>query len=389
VRVLPLSDEGEGFRPLDQTLTLFALGVGGLLACQGEGAVRIETDALRITIQGKGASIKLEHKDDAFALAELLPLIGPPYWPSEFGKSGFSMSLIRQNERVIVRLAGEARWQKGLFLLLDVQVSAAGVILVEAQLENRGPEPLCKRLRFSLNRPDEEGLFALALPQGIVESALPDYPTVRDDAPLDPSAYAEPWLAWQRGGAVAGVAWDEHIARVDAPWRTSLTTREVEIAAGGRSEPVRLMLYGGDGDWHCVRRAALRWSAGTVRATTRPSHPPYGVEADPGVVLTLDNEVALQVVADAASVLPERGQVCVETSAGLRAAPSLLAIEELKRGEPLRRSIRLQMGPPGAYGGHLHLDLGLREHTAPFHVLRLGKPSPVEVYSGQREGQEV
>ena len=398
VYTLPVRITAEGISPVNETLTLLAIGAGGLVTHQQGNTARIETDALRITAQGKGGAIKVEHKAAELTLTELSPLLGPPYWPSEFQAQEFALSLEQRAGRVIARLVGEAKRAKGLALVLELAVSAAGLLTLDAHLENRTAQDQQRRLRLSMKKPDEEGSIALPLCGGLVQSHTAAYPVVENDAPRDPRNYDEPWMAWQRRDTQTTVAWNDMLGRIDLGWRLSLVSEELDVPAGGRSAIMRLMIHGtrgaGADAWQQGREAVLSWLGSSLPwdaegGPSLPIRPPQWVTAKPQAMVTLDDEAAIEVLAESASVRSTDGVVQVTANEGMQVAETELSLKGLCRAQPWRRSLGVQVGQPGAYGGALHLHLTQGSHRAPFHILRLGTRAPVAVRAEERAGHTV
>jgi len=210
--------------------------------------------------------------------------------------------------------------------------------------------------------------------------------------PRDPGSYAEPWLAWQRGSAVAGLAWDASAARIEQGRGPALTTVELSAPPGGRSREVRLAFYAGDGDWRDVRRAALRWAG--IRKPERDKasvRPPILARLEPSVLVTTSNRVEAHLVVDTASVRPASGRVTVVTDSGVSVEPQSVPVMNLVRGKAIERGLSLTLPEDvlGVFDGKVRLTLPLDEVVQPFHLARLGSPAPVTVQRGERSGQEI
>jgi len=226
----------------------------------------------------------------------------------------------------------------------------------------------------------------------VVRGPASDHPMAWDHTPEDVAAYCEPWLAWEHDGAVAGLAWDASIARIENHWHIAFLTRELSVCPGERSSPACLALYVGDGDWRDVRRMALRWAgvrqsqkkAPTVRRSTV-------ARVEPGVLATTSDEAKGRLVVDTISRRPVNGQVSLEVGRGLSVEPRTTPVSDLVRGQAIERDLRFALPKDrlGVFSGRVRLELALDREVRPFHVLRLGTQAPVAVRQGQRSGQEI
>ena len=384
--------QGDELKPLNEKVTIFSLGVGGLLVQRQAKSVRLETDALRVTIERSGGAIKVEHRDTRFTIATLNPRLGPPYHPSEFEKKDFELAIEERAGRAIVHLTGEAKHYEGLYLHQEFALSPTGLGTLRYYLENRGSTLYARHAVLEVRGPNDEGRMALALSSGIVHSSLLDYPRAWEDMPRDPAAYAEPWIAWERRGAVAGIAWDRSTTRGGDHWRSSWISKELSVAPGERSEEIGFALYAGSGGWHDVREAALRWIGSWQPGEAQPIvRPPALARLEPGVLATTSDRVSGRLVVDSVSNRATSGQVSLITEAGLSADMDTLPLTDLKRGQACEHLVQFSLPKdvPGVFRGEVRLSLPLSETTRPFQVLRLGTDAPVRVVEDARSGQPV
>ena len=115
---------------------------GGLLAQNAGKGVRLETDALRIAIGAKGAGITVRHKDSDYKVLEVTPCTGPPFRPSIFAESEFSIKLRQEGARTIVEMAGAEGKERGLVLRQRVAISPTGLIALSYRMEATGRDAL-------------------------------------------------------------------------------------------------------------------------------------------------------------------------------------------------------------------------------------------------------
>ena len=377
--------DGVGCKPVHESLTLFSLGSGRVLAHREGDDVRLETDALRLTA-GTHDRLTVEHKASRLTLASW-PQVGPPYFPSDFEKTAFAVEIEEHDGRAMVSMAGKARYHEGLYLCHEISLSAAGPIAMRYWLENRGYGAHRVRFRLNVGTPDRpRELLTLPLKMGTVQSPGSLYPNAWEDAPPDPADYAEPWMAWEHEGLVGGLAWDSSVARISGMNQYVLDSRELEIGPGQRSREICFALTMGEGDWRHVRQETLRWAGlagggpGSPSAAL-PVRPPVLARLEPAVVATISNEASARLVVDSASSRAESGQVVLVTDEALLAEPAAVRVTDLRRGRPLERTVRFSLPEDvlGVLGGEVQMSLPTSNTSRPFHVLRLGTPGAVMI----------
>jgi len=392
---LPLRATAEGedkLKPLAEVLAVFSLGAGGLLAQRQGNAIRLETEALLVTVEAREGTISVEDKARHLRLVSVRPALGRPYWPSDFRKVDYDLSLEMRDGRAVVHMAAEPRGYPGLLLHGEFALSSTGLGIIRYYLENRGSVPYTRRLRLGVGSSDRgRERTTIPLKDGPVQSVAADYPAAWQDAPLEPDAYAEPWFAWERDGLVAAVAWDQATTRVNTQFWTALDGGDIAVAPGQRSGEMRFALYAGRGDWRRAREAALRWAGIPIEGDAPAVRPPALARVEPVVLLTVADEADARLVVDTLSYRATSGRASLCTEGGLEAEPASVPVKDLLRGRPLERSVHLVLpkGTLGVYKGQARLELPLCTETRPFAIARLGTGAPVTVTEGELSGQPV
>lgn len=402
-----LFQDGTRQRTLTSQLTVFSLGIGGLLVEAAQESVRLETDTLRIVCDSRDGLVSFEDKVSGITMLRLSATVGPPYWPSEFQNSRFRLEHARIGCRDVVRMLGESRLRPGLCLWLELSLSASGVGTLNYGLENRTAAVYLGRVRLWVQCSDRQReTMTIPLATGLVRAAASTYPIAWDDAPRDTSQYREPWVAWERAGTVAGIIWGEAVARIEYQWRVmTVDTREWEVAPGQRSTKATCAVFCGPGDWCAVRAVALRWreplsplasgqrtrAVATAPAQQTETRQAASARVEPQVLVTTQDQVTIPLVIDTASSRPSNGQVTLDSVDGLALEPPCLPVSSLLRGQEVRQrvTIRLPHGGLGVFRGEAHLTLPLSETATPFAIARLGTQAPVRVDRAAQQGHEV
>jgi len=380
----------EGVPPLAETLTLFSLAAGGLLANQTAQSARLETDALRITVDAAENALRIADIAANRVLLEAESEIGLPFFPPEFAPG--TLTLVERAGRATVRLEAAAKRRPGLTLCQEFTLSPTGLGSLTCYLENRGREVQDARLMLMLGAmPLERHQITLPLTMGLVHSDIGRYPHGWQDAPGDPQAYAEPWLALESEGTVMGAAWDGPIERLDFGRRVDLNMSAQTLGPGQRSQPVRLGLYAQRGDWRAARRVLLAWAGKPTPAEGPTPRPPVLARLEPSVLVTVEDQEHARLVVDSVSRRAENGRVELQAEGGLVAQPNTVQVARLQREQAVVQDIALQLpqGRLGVYQGQARLTTELSEEVRPFHVVRAGTPAPVQVAPAERQEQPV
>ena len=194
-------------------------------------------------------------------LANLGPAMGPPYSSTEMHRREFSVAVEQVGSRAVVQLAAESKAQPGLVLRERVTVAPTGLVEASGWLENHGEQTREAAVRLMVGRGDTDLLqMAVPLPDGIVVANAPWWPRMNGDISRDPAAYAEPWQIWQGLGIAAGVAWGAGVQQLRTEWRITAAGAVQTLAAGERSQPLAVALYGQPGDWQDVRPRLCAWA---------------------------------------------------------------------------------------------------------------------------------
>ncbi|MBN1402703.1 MAG: GNAT family N-acetyltransferase, partial [Anaerolineae bacterium] len=135
-----VADSEGQLKPLGETIPVFSLGVGGLLAHHAGKSVRVESDELRVTVQSEDGVIKVEHKDSRLTVATLQPYLGPPYYFAGSDKVAYDLKVEQRAARVWVQMGAEAKHYPGLYLHGELELSSGGIASLRYTLRNRGTQ---------------------------------------------------------------------------------------------------------------------------------------------------------------------------------------------------------------------------------------------------------
>lgn len=380
-------------QPVNETLTLFAVGVGGLVAQQAGKRARVETDALRVTVEAQEGVATVTWKDSGETLTRFGHMMGPPYWPSVFRETEMEVALTQRGSRAIVHTWGESSADKGLIMHRELAVAPNSALTVRAWLENRGSRTYTRRCRLGF-QPWDRGKLRSAVPLqgGIVCEPTAVYPQVRRDLPSEPEAYDEPWWALEHDGVVLGLAWGEGVARLNVGWWMDVDSREMTVEPGQRGETMELALFAGRGDWRAAREMALRWRGLWNPQATTPKERLAGMaRLEPQALTTVSDHVAARLVVDSVSYRALDGQAVIAAPTGVLVEPRVVPVQGIKRGVRMEQEVRFTLPAvtSGVWSGQAQLELPVLGGAQPYRLVRLGSEQPVVVTMEERQGQTI
>ena len=385
--------EGGRWKAVQETWTIFAVGLGGIVGAQIGKDLRLETATLRLMVEAHQGRARLFWKDSGEDLISASQTVGPPYWPTVFRDVEASLALEKREGRAVAHTWAESPKDAGLVAHREITLSPDGLVVMRMWLENRGSQTYRRHCQMSLRLRDKDGLWnAFPLQGGILFEPAPVYPGEGRDLPSSPSAYDEPWLSFERDGLALGLAWGEDLERIRLGWTFDVLSREVCLGPGERKEAMRLALWAGPGGWREAREMALRWR-GLWNPTAPVPRTRLAAEArfEPEVMTTVHNALTARLVVDSASQRAMDGQVTLEAPCELACEPTSLAIQGLKRGAPVEREVQVHLPdvPYGAWSGQTRLELPILGGVKPFHIIRFGTARGVAIREERRCGQPV
>ena len=382
--------EAEGSEALDQSVALYSVGAGGLLARREGDEIRLESDAFQAQVAAREGTVTLTRRGEHKPLLSLSPRVGAPFYPSAFERRDFDLSLAMSGPRAVVHMVAEAADAPGLYLHGELSFSANGLSDLAYWLENRSDVPCERTVRAAMRRDTEGDMVVLPLELGLVRAPISEFPVGRSDGSYTAGDFAEPWFGcqWERGSM--GVAWGATTRSVRFDYHITLDGPAAELAPGGRSEPLRVAVLGGDGDWRPLRAALLRWAGRPVGAAP-VERPKQWVSLGSAVSRTLDDTLTLPLTASSASLQPQRGGAEIVCDDGLTVEPGEIVVKDLIRGRSVTQPVTLLLpaGRPGVWHGQARLDLSSVSTATPFTVVRPGVAGPVAVAPGRMADQEI
>lgn len=373
-----------------QTLPILVRSVGNVAALlhQPDATRRelyIENDFFAFGCRQRGGQLWLSNHAGQDYHINLHETVGPPYAPSEFDQRDYDLSLHQEGGQVQATFTVVSSRFPGLKLGREVIVSASPVVEMRHWLHNEGGLTHVCKIQTTLHLIDTFDTAAqAALPRSdrLVTTHSSIMPEVEGDFPKRPEEVAEQWGAYAMGGQVHGVVWGADITEHEwRPWYFDLDSAECTLTPQSRVDLSPLYLYCGPGDWRAVRRIWQQRNGQTDRAqldnrTMPTSTAPQQVVLTPNPVLTLTEEVTVQLAADNVRQQPVSGRIIVTPPTGWAVEPGELTVDDLKQGNTLAATLRLtadhaQIGP---VVGQMQLQTDGFDLTQPFTILRLGDP---------------
>jgi ribosomal protein S18 acetylase RimI-like enzyme len=343
----------------------------------------VENDFFALGGRQRGGEMWLSNHAGQEYHINLQESLGPPYTPSEFDQRNYELSLRQEGGRVQASFSIASTRFPGLRLGRAVIVTASPVVEVRHWLENEGSLTHVCKIQTTLHLPESFATHAqAALPHRdrLVTTLTSIMPEAEGDFPKRPTDLAEQWGAFTMQGQAHGVIWDADITEHEwRPWYFDLDSAECTVPPHTRVDLSSIQLYCGPGDWQAVRRIWQQRNGQTEQAHLDYLAMPKGagpqqVVLTPNPVLTLGEEVTVQLQADNMRQQPVNGQLRVTPPPGWASEPTELTVDDLRQGKPLTATLQLsgQNAPVGPAVGQITLQTTGYDVVQPFTILRLG-----------------
>jgi RimJ/RimL family protein N-acetyltransferase len=396
-----LDVNGDQVRTRPERVPLFSLPPGGVVSdVGGDGEqdqyIVAENEFFQLRCRSRGGRCAVWNKVVRRAMSSIREELGPPFVPSELWEKPYDLSLERGAGLVKAVLHAQSRNFPGLTLSKELTMSASPLLTLRYRLVNEGAQAHTVKLNPRIWFGEREAArITLPRAERLVHERAGLFPSAHGDMPEKPEGLAERWLAWRVDDFVVGLTWDETVEEHKWGWSDLRLNRPaLTLEPGDMVEIAPLYLYAGPGDWPDVRRAWKRLAGQPAREQHPLPRPGRKLEFgfDPAPVLTLNGQTQAALRVDNVRELPVDGRLIVEPPQGWRAEPAEFALQELKHGQPLEATVRLQATGDkiGAFNGQLRLESSRFDASEPFTLIRLGdEAAPVRVDETTQDGQQL
>jgi hypothetical protein len=367
-------------------LAVFALPLGGVLGGIVDGALRIEHEAMRLTVASEGAALTISDPATGRRLLEHHGYAAPPARPSEFRRGHFELSLTRTADTVVAEAAMASSTYPGLVLRKHITVTAGGVVRLEYELENRAREARCLRLRHVISGDEARAIVTLPLAAGIGRDSWSVFPGPMEEAFARAAAFAEGWAAIEAPEATSGVLWADDVERISWP---AVEPCLYDCPPQTRVRPAPLYLSVEQGDWRRVRQ---RWQrlVGSGAVAAVEAREPLSARIEPPVAVAVDDSASVRLWVEYLAMRSVTGRVALDLPAGWQADTADFITGPVDWQQPFVHEVRLTASlPPGAAVAQIAVRSDDQTVDFPMPLLRLGDGSPVEVRASAVDGQHV
>ncbi len=372
---------------------VFVLEPGGLLYHQ-DGAIRVENEIYRATLEAKGGQLKIRDRTTGKNLGTEGARPIPPQWPSEYSESDFKLRAERDGRDLVLVASYTAKKTPGMVFSRIVRLNAGPIISVEHRMENTGFDPHTFRLyQFVTNGGPDQTTLALPFREGILRTPCSDRPAPNDHDFKRGESYAESWGAFEMPHGTIGALWPGNLDEIDwGGFEFQSLTPETTCAPQSRVSFDALLLHVGDGGWQGVRRVWRRIQGQKFRADEPAPQilDEFEVSTDPAVPLVNPEEAEIGFRVTQWKSRKAGGTVTFVMPEGWRCDPMWFSFSEIDWQNPFGGSVRLSTTvPPGVYTGRIVLAGGERDAEFDMPLVRLGDGSAVDVEEGEASGHSV
>ena len=345
--------------------------------------IYVDNDFFHFGANQRGGRMWLNNKAGVNWQISCRETLGPPYTPSEFEQSDYTLTLRQENGRVCATFSVTSTRFPGLTLGRDVLITASPLVQVRHWLQNAGSVAHTCKIQTTINLPDgfaTNAQVAFARRERVVIALANTLPEVEGDFPKLPAGLSEQWGAYTMHGQTHGVVWSSDISEHDwRPWFFNLISAECTVPPQSRIDLSPLYFYCGPGDWRAVRRIWQQANGQTEQARldnlAMPEVAgPQQVTLSPQPLLTLNGEATLQLVADNVRQQPINGQILVTPPAGWAVEPGVVPVNALQEGKTVEATLHFTgpAAPIGPATGEVQLQTAGFDAVQPFTILRLG-----------------
>ncbi|MBN1934718.1 MAG: GNAT family N-acetyltransferase [Anaerolineae bacterium] len=377
-------DEG---RTLPQTLTVFSLPAGGVLAGRDGKNARIENEWTRLIIEPRHGGMQIRSPKRNESLGHLHEVIGPPFWPSELEDKEYDIAVQQEQGRITATLTARLDDYPGLVLQRKVTMGAGPLIEVEYAMGNTGTETHTVQIQArSVPSHNERATITLPLKDGIVQSRRTELPAADEDISKKPEALAECWTAQTSVHGTFGVVWTPGIVENEIGWGITLLSPQLECKPQTWMPAGRQYLYAGPGDWQAVRTYARRLSGVDETPEPIPAQPRavYSARLEPSPLVSLDDTVQAELTIDNLRARPLSGQAQLALPDGVAADRTAFEIGAVTVDAPFKEALNLTVpAQAAAHEGTLALQTQLFDTEIAVPLIRLGDRSKVVVQQGE------
>ncbi len=386
--VATFEDEGQPITTAPQSLPMLVRSLGHVAAIThhpdpAKTTVYLENDFFFGGCSQREGRMWLVNKAGEEYAINLQEMLGPPYTPYEFEQKDYAITLHKAGGRVEINLTIDSTNFPGVQLGRQISVSSSPLIEVRQWLHNTGATAHTCKVLTSMNLPDSfavNGQAAMPRRERLVTAMSNLMPEVEGDFPKLPDGLAEQWVAHANAGQVHGVVWNQDVTEHEwRPWFFDLFSAQNTLLPHQRVDLSPIYLYCGPGDWRTVRRIWQQSKGETTAEQLDNRAMPVGagpqvVTLTPNPLLTLDDNVTMQLHADNVRQQAIDGCIQIAPPAGWRAEPDALAVEALQEGKTIAATIHLRADNPpvGAATGQIALQTVAFDSQQSFTILRVG-----------------
>ena len=344
---------------------VFALEPGGLLYHQ-DGAIRVENEIYRATLETRGGQLKIRDRATGKDLGTEGARPIPPKWPSEFSRSDFKLRAKREGHDLVLVASYAAKKTPGLVFSRIIRLNAGPIVSVEHTVENTGFDPFTFRLyQFVTNGGSEHSTLTLPLKEGMLRARCSDRPAPDDHDFKRGGSFAETWGVFEMPHGTIGVLRPADLDEIEwGGYEFQSVTRETTCAPQSRISHGALRLYVGDGGWHGARRIWRRTKGQQVKEG-EPAPPVLGefeVSTDPPVAVVTREETDIRFRIAQWKSRKASGTVTFVMPDGWLCDPMWFSFSEIDWQHPFSGSVRMTTSqPPGVYSGRMVLEGGERD----------------------------
>jgi GNAT superfamily N-acetyltransferase len=367
----------------------FSVEPGGLLAERSDRQLRIENDAIRVTV-GEGSGVAITDRTTGIELGTEFGYPGPPSAPSEYWSATFDLRLEREPGAVVAVATYASKREPGFVLEKRVRVTPSPVVEISYEFQNLGPHRRDLQINQSVNARSSR-MVTLPLAAGLARGPGGDFPGPSDADAKKPSSFAERWVAFEGRASSLGVIWPEDVIEISWEQGFYLLGRMLECLPQSRVSPQPVLIGAFKGDWRGVRT----WWQSVQGIDARDEVPPetaqpVAVRTEPPLLAAADGEVRGKLIVEHFRSRPLSGSGHLRLPKGWSSNVDEFELEGLNVHQ--RKEIDLQLKTttePGGATASVEVRSPDLDQDFELPLVRLGDGGNVKVRATTSDGQSL
>lgn len=375
----------EGYRTKEKTLKVRCIGTHGAISDVEEKRMVMENEEIRLLARQRGGFVALYDKARREPGARNVQIrLGPPFWPSEFARLDWKMSVRNEKGITTGTLSVLSEEREGLKVTIQMRMSSSSLLRFLPILENKGKSTISTQFQFAFSRDMIRDRITIPSKHGLIQEEIidDDFPDWMGDIPKE-DYLSETWFHVGSEETGLGALWDkESTIEADISSHGFLVTLQApRIKPGERVELPPYHFLVATHDWKSVQRCWQRLALGKIE--TEEKVLPQRV-LDIGTVpkpVVVENETDFRFKMRNLRNKRLDAKINLDFPSEMKANKTRIVAKELRVDSPLEERIVLKArkASPGVYFAKARISTLIYDEVVRLPIVVIGKPGSVTV----------